>query len=224
MKSMTGVRYKIQTWDSEGRPGNRLLGERPCWNEAVESCKRFVRDEIDGPHRPYSFNIQLDAQCEEIIPNEQHDASDRSQDPEEPAQGTRKQGEPEVRNEKQDSSQEGSAHEAASPVGQIDPGAQLNELMGALMTIELLTRSKSPAASPLKINRLARQGLSTNGWLPLSINPAKTGRYIVGHKGYAKIMYYVANDEDWHPGTKRGWQGDVESWNPTHYRPLEDLP
>ena len=60
-------------------------------------------------------------------------------------------------------------------------------------------------------------------WTPLSDLPKKTGRYIVAHRGVAKIITYLHPDGDWLPTAKIGWQDDPKKFGATHYQPLEEI-
>lgn len=50
-------------------------------------------------------------------------------------------------------------------------------------------------------------------WLPIDTRPLKTGRYLVGHRGWQEVMHYFGPEKEWVPGTrlgfhrleKRGW-------------------
>lgn len=60
-------------------------------------------------------------------------------------------------------------------------------------------------------------------WTPLSIQPPKTGRYVVAHRGTAKVIHYLHPDGDWLPTAKIGWQDDPKKFGATHYQPLEEV-
>jgi hypothetical protein len=60
-------------------------------------------------------------------------------------------------------------------------------------------------------------------WTPLSILPKETGRYIVAHRGVAKIIQYLHPDGDWITTAKIGWQDDPAYFGATHYQPLEKI-
>lgn len=53
-------------------------------------------------------------------------------------------------------------------------------------------------------------------WVPLTIPPITSGKYLVGHRGHQEMKHYLTDDKEWFPGTKLGWQGDM-SFNPTHW-------
>ena len=60
-------------------------------------------------------------------------------------------------------------------------------------------------------------------WTPLSIQPPETGRYIVAHRGTAKIIHYLHPDGNWLPTAKLGWQDDPAKFGATHYQRLEEV-
>ena len=60
-------------------------------------------------------------------------------------------------------------------------------------------------------------------WTPLSSLPCQTGRYIVGHRGHAKIITYLHPHGDWLPTAKIGWQSDPKEFGATHFRHLEEI-
>ena len=60
-------------------------------------------------------------------------------------------------------------------------------------------------------------------WTPLSTPPCQSGRYIVAHRGAAKIIHYLHPDGDWCSGIKVGWQDDPRSFGANHYQHLEEV-
>lgn len=67
-------------------------------------------------------------------------------------------------------------------------------------------------------------------WTLLTTPPKKTGNYIVGHRGYLKIIYYLnPNDRmengrcTWHRLANLGWQEDPRSFGATHYMPVAEI-
>ena len=61
-------------------------------------------------------------------------------------------------------------------------------------------------------------------WNLLTTPPTKTGRYIVAHKGTAKVITYIAKPEGkkntYHHTAKFGWVEDPRSFGATHYMKL----
>lgn len=42
-------------------------------------------------------------------------------------------------------------------------------------------------------------------WTPINVIPAKSGKYLVGHRGWQEIMWYFGTDKEWMPRTPLGW-------------------
>jgi hypothetical protein len=70
----------------------------------------------------------------------------------------------------------------------------------------------------------ALEGLasSKDGWIPMSIPPKRTGKYLVGHRGHQEMNHFLANDHEWHPTAKLGWQGSLD-FGPTHWLEIPEI-
>lgn len=61
------------------------------------------------------------------------------------------------------------------------------------------------------------------GWTLLTSPPKTSGRFIVAHRGYAKIISYMHPEGDYLPATKLGWREDPRDFGATHYQPLPGI-
>lgn len=59
-------------------------------------------------------------------------------------------------------------------------------------------------------------------WTALPKLPTKSGRYILAHRGTAKIMYYLSPKDAVGRRATTGWQGDI-SFAPTHWAKLPSI-
>lgn len=74
-----------------------------------------------------------------------------------------------------------------------------------------------------RMNELSSIQDENTPWIPMSISPTTSGKYLVGHRGHQVVMHYLGQDENWMEGTRLGWQGDI-SFGPTHWTQIPDFP
>lgn len=50
-------------------------------------------------------------------------------------------------------------------------------------------------------------------WVPIDSRPLKTGKYLVGHRGWCEIMWFTGPEKEWVSGTQLGWHRADQRWN-----------
>lgn len=67
-------------------------------------------------------------------------------------------------------------------------------------------------------------------WTPVTTPPSKTGLYLVGHRGFYKILHYLDPNRktengqvSWGRSNVLGWQEDIREFGATHWCNFEKI-
>lgn len=91
---------------------------------------------------------------------------------------------------------------------------RLGETSEGVVTVAIATLDQCRAkAARFDESKLADQREALR---PMSVNPPWSGKYLVGHRGTQKVVYWFDPKDTWHPGTKTGWQDSLD-FNATHW-------